>query len=148
MITPLIINGDYILLSLSHEGSFESFEFTSYLSYSREKTSAMADNSFICKNTFIYLKYYNSINYVLNAFVGKGRNRLYIQKLFFKHYNLTKYKPKSYNETVIESALSTSPVTCFEIEELVECLYANIYKLYSIFFLFLFILSLELSGFL
>ena len=49
----------------------------------------MTDNSLVNKIAFIYLKYYNNKNYALNSYVGKGRNRLFIQKFYFKNVNIT-----------------------------------------------------------
>ena len=94
MITPLIMNNNEGLLTLSHEGSFEAFDFNSNFWFYRFKTDVMTDNSLVTKNTFIYLKYYNNSNYAINSYIGKGKNRLFIQKLYFKNVNLTKYRPK------------------------------------------------------
>ena len=77
------------------------------------RTAVMTDNSLVNKSVLIYLKYYNNTNYVFNTYVGKGNNRLYIQKLYFKNINLTKFRGTEYNKTLIEPVLKTSPITCF-----------------------------------
>ena len=62
---------------------FEAFDLNSNLWFPMLRTAVMADNSLVNKTVLIYLKYYNNTNYIFNSYVGKGNNRLYIQKLYF-----------------------------------------------------------------
>ena len=126
------MNNNEGLLTLSHGGSFESFDLNSNLWSPMLRTTVMTDNSLVNKIAFIYLKYYNNKNYALNSYVGKGRNRLFIQKFYFKNVNITKINAKEYNKTLIESVLKTSPLSCFEIAQFIECLYANLNGFYTI----------------
>ena len=131
-ITPLIMKNKESLVSLSHRGGFESFDFELNQLFTVRKTYVFTDNSGIFKNTFIHLKFYNYSNYVLNSYIGKGSNRFYLQKIFFDRSNITKIKPKAINQTVIESALKNISISCFEVEDLISCLYSNLNHFYII----------------
>ena len=136
MITPLIMKNKESLVSLSHQGDFETFDFKINLAFTIQKTKVINMNSEINRNTFIHLKNYNYTNYILNAFMSKGKkNKFYIQKIFFDRTNITKIKPKLYEEVTIERVLENITISCFEVETLIECLYAstNYYYILSIF---------------
>ena len=130
MITPIKMKNNENLVSFSHEGCFEGFDLKEILWFPKVKNKLIIENSLIAKNTFIYLKNYE--NYILKAYIAKGKDRLYIYKIYFKNINFTKYTPKISNETMIEGALKTCPVTCFENNDLIVCLYANSNFFYTI----------------
>ena len=132
MITPITIKNKKSLLTLSHVGFFETFDLSSLNCYSKEKNRLMRENSLIFKNTMTHLKNYNYTNTILNAYIEKGRYLLNIEKHYFKHVNLTKSNPDNINRTLISTALISSPVTCFEMNELIECLYSNGNSTYTI----------------
>ena len=96
MITALTMKGKESIVSLSHKGSFEAFDLENKVFYIRDFYVAMSENSEFNRNTFIYLKYFNNTNYVLNAYPGKKltNNRFILQRLYFDRANLTKIKPK------------------------------------------------------
>jgi len=48
-----------------------------------------------------------------------------LQTIFFGHVNLTKKMPFALNETRFAKGLIGSVSTCFEIKELIECLYVT-----------------------
>ena len=134
MITPLIMKDKESIVSLSHKGSFEAFDLENNVFYIRDFYVAMSENSEFNRNTFIYLKYFNNTNYVLNAYPGKKltNNRFILQRLYFDRANLTKIKPKEESIYVIEPILKNITVSCFEVEKYIECLYANINYYYII----------------
>ena len=133
-ITPLIINkkNSLSLITLSHQGNFESFDFYLNIWSYRLKTQVMGDNSEINRNSFFHLKYYNYSDYILNTYITKGNKRFFRQKLYFSSSNITKMVPRAINEKWIESTLKSIFVSCFEVEDLIECLYANSNYIYII----------------
>ena len=131
-ITPLIINKKETLITLSHQGSYESFDFDLNKWFIRLKTQIMTENSEISRNSFLHLKYYNYSNYILNTYIAKGKGRFYRQKLYFRRSNITKMVPLSVNESYIDSTIKSIFVSCFEVEDLIECLYANSNYIYII----------------
>ena len=125
MITPITIKNKKSLLTLSHLGHFETFDLSSLNWFSRDRNRLMRENSLIFKNTMVHLKNYNYSNIILNAYVEKGRYLLNIEKHIFKHINLTKSAPDNINRTLINPVQISLPVTCFEMNELIACLYSN-----------------------
>ena len=95
-ITPLITKGKESLISLSHRGSFEAFDFENNLFFIRNIFNVMNENSECNRNTFIHLEYFNYTNYILNAYQGKksDNNRFILQRLFFDRTNITKINQK------------------------------------------------------
>ena len=126
-ITSLIIKNQEYLLSMSHDGVFESLDYKKGTASGRYTNTAMRFTSSVNKNTFIHLKYYNNSNYVLNSFISKDRksNYFFLIKIFFKNGNLTNNTPDPVNQTIVEKGLIGSLATCFEIKEYIECLYTN-----------------------
>ena len=131
-ITPLIINNKEHLATFSHEGAFELFDFDLKKWYILQKTKVISENSEINRNSFIHLKYYNYANYILNIFVAKGNKRIVNQLLYYEKTDITNKYPNEITKLYINYVLKTIPITCFEIENLIECFYANLNYLYII----------------
>ena len=95
LITSLIINNEENLLSISHDGNFESLNYKKGFASGRYTNSAILYSTIVNKNTFTHLKYYNNSNIILNSYISKDINSNYfiLQKIFFGHSNLTKTKP-------------------------------------------------------
>ena len=94
-ITSLIINNEEYLISISHDGVFESLDYKKGFAYGRYASAAIAYTSKVNKNSFIHLKYYNNSNYILNSHISKDRksNFFFLIKIYFKHENLTRNRP-------------------------------------------------------
>ena len=73
-ITYLKTENKTFLISISHDGNFESFDYEEGFAYSRYTSVALTYTSSINKNTFISLKYYNNSNYIFNTYIGKHNN--------------------------------------------------------------------------
>lgn len=73
-ITYLKTENKTFLISISHDGNFESFDYEEGFAYSRYTGVALTYTSSINKNTFISLKYYNNSNYIFNTYIGKHNN--------------------------------------------------------------------------
>jgi hypothetical protein len=133
-ITSLIINNEENLLSISHDGNFESLNYKKGFASGRHTNSAILYSTIVNKNTFTHLKYYNNSNIILNSYISKDINSNYfiLQKIFFGHSNLTKTRPVRLNETRSDKGLIDSVVTCFEIKEFIECLYTNSEGYYNV----------------
>ena len=126
-ITSLIIKNQEYLISISHDGNFESLDYKNGFASGQYTNSAMGFTSSVNKNTFIHLKYYNNSNYILNSYISKDgkSNYFFLIKIFFKNGNLTKNKPIPVNETRVEKGLIGALASCFEIRDLIECLYTS-----------------------
>jgi len=126
-ITSLIINNEEFLISISHNGNFESLNYKNSSATGRYTNTAIGYTSNVNKNTFIHLKFYNNSNYILNSHISKDgkSNFFFLIKIFFKNGNLTKNRPDPVNETRVEKGLIGALATCFEIEEYIECLYTS-----------------------
>ena len=126
-ITSLIIDNEEYLISISHDGNFESLNYKNGSATGRYTNSAMGFTSNVNKNTFIHLKFYNNSNYILNSFISKDgkSNYFFLIKILFKNGNLTRNRPDPVNETRVEKGLIGALATCFEIEDYIECLYTS-----------------------
>ena len=93
LMTTLIINNIEYLATISHEGTqFELIDFIQENTYTCGSYKVLAYNSFILKNTFTNLNYYKNSDYVLNAYIDKHGSNFLIQKLNYRHYNISKYQ--------------------------------------------------------
>ena len=127
-----IKNNDY-LVTFSHEGlQFELIDYNQGNVYSCSIFKVMQYNSLIHKNTFTRLKFYNNSDYVLNAYIEKHGSNFLIQKLLYVKYNITKSSNIQLTENNLGKAFINSTVTCFEIDNFIECLYTNSNLLYTI----------------
>ena len=133
-ITSLIVNNEEYIFSISQDGNFESLDYKKGAASGRYTNSAIIYSSIVNKNTFTHLKYYNYSNIVLNTYISKDINSNFfiLQKIYFKHGNLTKKKPERINETRLEKGYIGSVSTCFEIEEFIECLYTTSEGYYNV----------------
>ena len=127
----LYINNYEYLVTFSHEGAqFEIIDYNQENIYYYSIFKVIKYNSFIQKNIFTRLKFYNNSDYIFNAYIDKHNSNFLIQKLFFVDYN-TKFKITC-TEKNIGNAFINSTVTCFEIDNFLECLYTNSVLLYTV----------------
>ena len=121
------------LVSFSQDGPIELYDFSNDKIYSSFNLNTIKTNSVVRKNTFFSLNFYNNNNYVLNGFINKkSPYTLLIQKIDFQSKELSKSNVILTNETSSDKGYRNSSVTCFENNNIVECLYTNIDKLYTI----------------
>ena len=134
LITSLIIDNEEYIVSLSHQGCFESLDYKNGFASGRNTNSALIFSTNVNKNTFTSLKYYNNSNIILNSYISKDINKNYfmLQKIFFGKSNINKTRPVPLNETRSDKGLIDSVVTCFEIKEFIECLYTNSEGYYNV----------------
>ena len=132
LVTELKIKAKEYLVSLSHKGQFEVFDYKKNGTYYMSFFKLLNQNSVISKNTFTSLKYYDYSNYVLNAYVDKHDFCFLLQKFNYSHYNITKNTKIEKTEIIVDNAFKNSSVTCFEIENFIECLYTNYDYLYTV----------------
>ena len=132
LITLLKIDNKEYIVSLSHEGQFELFDYENKIAYYCSFFKVLSQNSVIGKNTFTSLKYYNNCNYVLNVYVDKHDFYFLIQKLYYKKNNINQNGNIETTQIKFAKAFKSSSVTCFEIDNLVECLFTNEDLLYTI----------------
>ena len=130
MLAFIKIDDKEYLLSMSHSSMFELFEFSLNEVYSQGIFQIIKYNSYISKNIFMSLNYYNNSDYILNAYVDKHDKLFLLQKLHFRQV----YIPSRdiYNEqNKVDDALQFSSVTCFEFSKYIECLYVDGYMVYT-----------------
>ena len=132
LITLINIKNKEYIVSLSHEGQFELFDYDNGQFYYCSFFKVLTQNSIITKNTFTSLKYYNNSDYVLNVYVDKHDFYFLIQKISYLKYNITKSSNIKSTQIKFEQAYKSSSVTCFEIDKFVECLWTNSDLLYTI----------------
>ena len=134
LITSLIIDNEEYIVSLSHQGCFESLDYKNGFASGRNTNSALIFSTNVNKNTFTSLKYYNNSNIILNSYISKDINKNFfmLQKIFFGKSNINKTRPVPLNETRSDKGLIDSVVTCFEIKEFIECLYTNSEGYYNV----------------
>jgi hypothetical protein len=120
-------------LAFSQDGPIELFNFQDGKIYSTFNLNTVQRNSVIRKNTFTSLSYYDKSVYALNAFIDKKTPyKLYIQKIYFQTYKLSKTTTTLVNNTNSEIGNRNSSVTCYEINEYIECLYENFNSIYTV----------------
>ena len=130
--TLLNQNNDEYFVTFSHEGGqFEIIDYNQENIYYCRIFKVMKYNSLIQKNIFTKLKFYNNSDYILNAYIDKHDSNFIIQKLYYVDYNITKFKIQS-TEKSLGNAFINSTVTCFEIDNFIECLYTNSNLLYTV----------------
>ena len=132
LMTYLTISSKEYLTSFSHEGQvIELISYDDGKIYPCSIYKGMNRNALIQKNTFTCLKYYDYRKYILNAFIEKKNSNFLIQKIYIPRSNITYYGFECTQKNVGEAKLN-STVTCFEVENYIECLYTNSDLLYSI----------------
>ena len=125
------INKDY-LATFSHEGSqFELINCSSRTVFTCPLSKVNSGNSFVSKNTFMSLKFFNNKYYILSVFVDKSNSNFMIHKLFYQHPDISMHHIEN-EEKALFQAFKNSTVTCFENENYVECLYINEESFYTV----------------
>ena len=123
---------EYIGTYTNYDGHFEIINYDSEeIYYSPINFNEIKKTSEIFKNTFISLKYHDN-SFVFNAFIDKMNSQLKIEKLYYSHKNIKDYP---INVTKANSFLEGSqnfPLSCFEIQNFIECLYINSQLLYIV----------------
>jgi len=127
----LTFDGDEYLISFTQNSMFESFDLYSNKIYNQGIFQVIGLNSYINKNTFMRLNYYNNDNYILNSYVEKKERYFLLQILNFTQLQLSKGNIQVLQNKV-GGSWHLSSATCFETKDLIECLYTNIFKLYTI----------------
>ena len=130
MLSFIKIDGTEYLLSMSHSSMFELFEFSLNEVYTQGLFQIIKYNSYIYKNIFMSLNYYNNSDYILNAYVDKHDRLFLLQKLYFKQVYIPSRNIDNYQNSV-DDAMQFSSVTCIEFSKYIECLYVDGYMVYT-----------------
>jgi len=105
------------------------------LNYNKSKTYYKKidtiSNTYISKNTFTSLKYYNNKEYIINAYIDKDNSNFLIQKINIPHPDISTID-MTYTEKNVGQSLVNSSVSCFEIDNYIEYLHINFEYLYTI----------------
>ena len=123
--------GEDYLITFTQNSMFELFEFSKNEVYSQGLFQIIKFNSNINKNTFTSLNYYDNKDYILNSYIDKKEGYFLLQKLKVNQV----YIPSSNIENIqnkVSEGMRDSSVTCFEALDLIECLFVNEYKFYTI----------------
>ena len=128
-----IIDKEYLISYSNLDGHFEVIDYDNErMYYSSTIERGMMSTSEILKNCFINLKFHNNEFYVVNAFIDKMIEKFKIEKLYFPQYNIQTNPIQLSTENIKFIANKGSQVSCFEIENYIECLYSNLQNLYTI----------------
>ena len=127
----LKINMTKYISTFSHKGLFELIDYNKEKVYYSSFEKITNKHSIIYKNTFISLKYYNYSNYILNTFIDKFSSEFIIQKYYYKNPDITQFRIKI-KEKNCGKAFINSSVTCFEIDNYIECLYTSSNLIYTV----------------
>ena len=124
-------NKEYIA-TFSHEGSqFELISYNSERMFTSSLSIVNSGNSFISKNAFMSLKFYDNKNYILSVFVDKSNSNFVAHKLFYQRPDISMHHIEN-EEKALFQAFTNSSVTCFENEDYVECMYINEESFYTV----------------
>ena len=127
----LIKNEKQYLVEITFDSMFELYDYYNNVVYSQGIFQIIGQNSRIYKNTFISLDYYDNTDYILNAYVEKKNNYFLLQKLYFRQVDISNRQIDCQQNQVEESS-KQSQVSCFELLNIVQCLYVNEFKSYII----------------
>ena len=123
-----ILNKTYIG-AISYEAkSLEILDYIKSNTYYKEINTI--SNTYISKNTFTSLKYYNNKDYIINAYIDKDNNFL-IQKIYVPNFDISSNDVKHIENNVGQSLINSS-VNFFEFDNYIECLNINFEHLYTI----------------
>lgn len=126
-------NNKQYLVEITFDSRFELYDYYNNVVYALGLFQVMRYNSRIYKNTFISLDYYDNNDYILNAFVERaGDNNFVIQKLYYNQIDISKKSINYEKDHNIPDASKYSQVSCFEILNLIECLYVDEFSSYNI----------------
>ena len=123
--------GEDYLITFTQNSMFELFEFSKNEVYSQGIFQIIRFNSNINKNTFISLNYYDNKDYILNSYIDKKEGYFLLQKLKVNQVYIPSRNIENIQNKVSEG-MRDSSVTCFEALDLIECLFVNEYKFYTI----------------
>ena len=120
------------LITFTQNSMFELFDLYSNLVYNQGIFQIIGLNSNINKNTFTRLNYYNNNNnnYILNSYVEKRNRNFLLQILNFTKLQVDRSIEVSENK--VGESWHYSSATCFETLDLIECLYVDRFRLYTI----------------
>ena len=121
------------LITFTQNSMFESFDLYSNLVYNQGIFQIIGLNSNINKNTFTRLNYYNNNNnnnYILNSYIEKRNRNFLLQILNFTKLQVDRSIEVSENK--VGESWHYSSATCFETLDLIECLYVDRFRLYTI----------------
>ena len=121
------------LITFTQNSMFELFDLYSNLVYNQGIFQIIGLNSNINKNTFTRLNYYNNNNnnnYILNSYIEKRNRNFLLQILNFTKLQLDRSIEVSENK--VGESWHYSSATCFETLDLIECLYVDRFRLYTI----------------
>ena len=127
----LTFDDDEYLISFTQNSMFETFDFYSNKINNQGIFEIIGLNSNINKNTFMRLNYYNNDNYILNSYIEKKDRKFLLQILKFTQLQLRKGNIEVLQNKVGEGSYYSS-ATCFETIDLIECLYMDKFRLYTI----------------
>ena len=123
--------GEDYLITFCQNSMFELFNFPQNEIYSQGIFQIIKFNSNINKNTFTSLNYYDNKDYILNSYIDKRERYFLLQKLKINQVYIPSRDIDNIQIKVAEGMVDSS-VTCFETLDLVECLFVDEYKIYSI----------------
>ena len=131
MLSFLIINDIEYLITFSQGLIFETFDFLKNKVYTQGLFETIKYNSNVYKNAFFSLNYFNNTNYAFSAYVDKRERIFLMHKLYYRHANIS-YRKIIANQSEVCEGTQNSPVTCFEVTNLVECLYLDKFRTYEV----------------
>ena len=133
LLTFVKINDIEYLVTFSQDGPIELFNFQDLNVYSTFNLRTVKTNSVVRKNTFFSFSNFNNFDYALNAFIDKKNPyKLWVQKIYFQNYKLDQSTTLLVNNTNSDLGNRNSSVTCFEINNYIECLYENSRRYYTV----------------
>ena len=111
---------------------FELYDYNKNKVYSQGIFQTITFNSNIMKNTFISLDFYDNSDYILNAYIDKKERNFLLQKLYYMNPDISYKSIQCIEQTIVEEGDRYSQVSCFEIFNLIICLFVDEYKIYSL----------------
>jgi len=121
---------DY-LITFTQNSMFELYNFSNNEVYSQGLFQIIKFNSNINKNTFTSLNYYDNKDYILNSYIDKKERYFLLQKLKINQVYIPSRNIENIQNKVAEGMIDSS-ATCFEALDLIECLFVNEIKIYTI----------------
>jgi len=123
--------GEDYLITFTQNSMFELYDFSINEVYSQGIFQIIKFNSNVNKNTFASLNYYDNKDYILNSYVDKRERYFLLQKLKINQVYIPSRNIENIQNKVAEGMVDSS-VTCFEALDLIECLFVDEYKIYTI----------------
>jgi hypothetical protein len=129
LISILKIKNNEYLASITYDSMFELYDYNKNKIYSQGLFQSVKYNSNIMKNTFISLDFYDNSDYILNAYIDKKERNVLIQKLYYMDADISYRYIECIEQTIVEEGDRESQVSCFEIFNLIICLFVNEYSI-------------------